>query len=128
MLKTYLAVTLGGAVGTGLRMGMTTWCAHRFGEAFPIGTLVVNVLGSFVIGAVAALTAPDGAMPHATLLRQVVIIGVLGGFTTFSSFSLQTLNLLAAGEGLRAGANVVLSVALCLGAAWLGQTLVAGVR
>lgn len=128
MLKTYLAVMLGGAAGTGLRMALTSWCAHRFGEAFPIGTMVVNVLGSLAIGAVAALTAPDGSLAHATLLRQVVIVGVLGGFTTFSSFSLQTLNLLAAGEGLRAGANVVLSVVLCLGAAWLGQTLVAGAR
>lgn len=128
MLKTYFAVMLGGAVGTGLRMALTAWCASRFGESLPAGTLLVNVLGSFGIGMAATLTAPDGMLATALLTRQVVIVGVLGGFTTFSSFSLQTLNLLAAGEGLRAAGNVVLSVALCLGAAWIGQWLVSGAR
>jgi CrcB protein len=114
-LKTYLAVMFGGAIGTGLRMALAVWCAAKYGEAFPVGTLAVNVIGSFAIGLSATLLDPQG------LARQVVMVGVLGGFTTFSSFSLATLNLLSAGEWWRAGANVLLSVALCLLAVWLGQ-------
>ncbi len=119
MLKTYLAVMFGGAVGTALRMALAAWCAAKYGEAFPIGTLAVNVIGSFAIGLAAALFDPHG------LARQVVMVGVLGGFTTFSSFSLATLNLLSAGEWGKAAANIVLSVALCLVAVWLGQSAVA---
>ena len=115
MLKTYAAVMLGGAVGTGLRMALAAWCAAKYGEAFPIGTLVVNVAGSFAIGVSAALFDPHG------LARQVIMVGVLGGFTTFSAFSLGTLHLLSAGEWGRAAANIVLSVGLCLLAVWLGQ-------
>lgn len=115
MLKTYLAVMLGGAVGTGLRMTLAAWCAAKYGEAFPIGTLLVNVLGSLAIGLCAGLLDPEG------LARQVVMVGVLGGFTTFSAFSLATLHLLSAGEWVRAGANIVLSVGLCLLAVWLGH-------
>jgi CrcB protein len=122
-LKIYLAVMLGGAVGTGLRMGLTAWLAAKCGDHFPIGTIVVNVSGSFVIGIIAALTDAGGALFPAHFTRQVVMVGVLGGFTTFSAFSLQTLNLVSAGEWARAGWNVVLSVALCLAAVWLGHLL-----
>jgi CrcB protein len=123
MWKTYVAVMFGGAIGTGLRMWLSGVLTARFGEHFPVGVLVVNVLGSFVIGLVAALTAPDGATPAPLLLRQIVMIGVLGGFTTFSSFSLQTLGLLSSGEWGRAALNTVLSVVLCLVAVWLGHVL-----
>ncbi len=121
LLKSYLAVMLGGAFGTGLRMWLSSWMAVKYGETFPVGTLVVNVSGCFVIGLFAAVTGPDGMFLTSPLARQVVMIGVLGGFTTFSSFSLQTLNLLAAGEWGRAGWNIILSVALCLLAVWLGH-------
>ena len=121
MLKTYLAVMFGGAVGTALRFGLSNWFAVNYGETFPVGTIVVNVTGCFVIGLFAALTGPDGIFLASSLTRQVVMIGVLGGYTTFSSFSLQTLNLMSGGEWLRAGWNVVLSVVLCLVAVWLGQ-------
>lgn len=121
MLKTYLAVMAGGAFGTALRMWLAALLTQRFGDSFPVGTMVVNVTGSFLIGAFAACTGPDGGFLPSLLTRQVVIIGVLGGFTTFSSFSLQTLNLLSGGEWLRAGWNVVLSVGLCLLAVWLGH-------
>ncbi|MEI9892859.1 MAG: fluoride efflux transporter CrcB [Chthoniobacter sp.] len=121
MLKTYLAVMLGGAVGTGLRLGLSNWFANHYGETFPVGTVVVNVTGCFVIGLFAALTGPDGIVLASPLTRQVVMIGVLGGYTTFSSFSLQTLNLISGGEWLRGGWNVLLSVILCLAAVWLGQ-------
>jgi len=121
ILKTYFAVMLGGAVGTALRLGLSNWFANRYGETFPWGTLVVNVTGCFVIGLVAALTGPDGIYLASPLTRQVVMIGVLGGYTTFSSFSLQTLSLFNGGEWLRAGWNVLLSVLFCLVAVWLGQ-------
>lgn len=121
MLKTYLAVTLGGAVGTALRFGLSNWFAHRYGETFPVGTIVVNVTGCFVISLFASLTGPDGIFLASPLTRQVVMIGILGGYTTFSSFSLQTLNLVSGGEWLRAGWNVLLSVMCCLIAVWLGQ-------
>jgi len=121
MLKTYLAVMFGGAVGTALRFGLSNWFASHYGETFPVGTIVVNVTGCFVIGLFAALTGPDGVFLASPLTRQMVTIGVLGGYTTFSSFSLQTLSLLSGGEWLRASWNVLLSVILCLVAVWLGQ-------
>jgi fluoride exporter len=121
MLKTYLAVMGGGALGTALRMWLTGLLAARYGETFPVGTLAANVAGSFVIGIFAALTGPDGVFLTSPLTRQVVMIGVLGGFTTFSAFSLQTLHLLNNGAWLRAGCNIVLSVVLCLAAVWLGH-------
>jgi len=121
LLKTYFAVMLGGAFGTALRYGLSNWFATHYGETFPVGTIVVNVTGCFVIGLFAALTGPDGIYLASPLTRKVVMIGVLGGYTTFSSFSLQTLNLWSGGEWLRAGWNVLLSVLCCLVAVWLGQ-------
>ena len=125
MLKTYLAVMLGGAAGTGLRMWLSGFLATRYGETFPIGTLVVNVTGCFVIGIFAALTGPEGPFLTSPLTRQFVTIGVLGGFTTFSSFGLQTFNLLADGEWWRGGLNAVLSLVLCILAVWLGHIVAA---
>ncbi len=121
MLKTYLAVMLGGAVGTGLRMALSGWLAAKYGETFPVGTLVVNVSGCFVIGIFATLTGPEGLLLTSPLTRQVVMLGVLGGYTTFSSFGLQTFNLAQDGEWLRAGLNASLSLALCMLAVWLGH-------
>lgn len=122
MFKTYLAIMLGGAFGTGLRIWMSGWLAAKWGETFPVGTLVVNVIGSFVISFFAGLAGPDGRFLVSPLTRQFVMIGVLGGFTTFSSFSFQTLNLLNDAQWGRAGTNIGLSFALCLIAVWLGQT------
>ncbi|MEO7933481.1 MAG: fluoride efflux transporter CrcB [Chthoniobacterales bacterium] len=121
MLKTYLAVMLGGALGTGLRLALSTWLANRYGETFPIGTLVVNISGCFLIGVFAALTGSDGPLLTSPLVRIFVMIGILGGFTTFSSFSLQTLSLWQDGEWLRGGLNALFSLAFCLIAVWLGQ-------
>ena len=120
-LTTYLAIMLGGAVGTGLRLWLSTALAIKYGETFPIGTLAVNVFGSFAISFIARLTGPDGTFQVTALMQQVAMIGVLGGFTTFSSFSFQTLNLLNDGQWSRASANVCLSFALCMLAVWLGQ-------
>jgi CrcB protein len=125
MLKTYLAVALGGAVGTVLRLWLSGFLAVRYGETFPVGTLVVNVSGCFVIGLFNGLTGPEGVILSSSFTRQVVMIGVLGGYTTFSSFSLQTLNLLNDGEWLRGSMNIFLSVALCMIGVWLGHSLAA---
>ena len=121
-LKTeYLWIALGSALGGVARYWLSGVVARRFGEAFPAGTLIVNITGSFVIGFVATLTDPGGRLLMSVTARQFIMLGVLGGYTTFSSFSLQTLNLARDGEWLYAGANVVLSVFLCLLAVWLGD-------
>jgi len=117
---TWLWVMLGSALGGGARYWISGLAAHAIGETFPIGTLFVNVTGSFVIGFFAVLTGPDGRVFVGTDARQFVMTGICGGYTTFSSFSLQTLNLARDGEWLLAGANGVLSVVLCLVAVWLG--------
>jgi fluoride exporter len=126
LLKTYLLVMLGGTFGVAARMGMSSILDAVFGLAFPIGTLAVNVLGCFVIGLFTGLTGTGGAWHVPLRVQQAVDIGVLGGYTTFSSFSLQTLNLIGEGHFWYASLNVLLSVALCLAACWTGQ-LLAGV-
>ena len=117
---TYFWVMLGSALGGGARFFVSGLAAQHIGQTFPIGTLIVNVTGSFVIGFFASLTAPDGRVFVGSDARQFVMTGLCGGYTTFSSFSLQTLNLARDGENLLAGANVVLSVVLCLLAVWAG--------
>ena len=97
--------------------------ARWFGETFPWGTLFVNVTGSFLIGFFATLTGPDGRIFAGTTTRQFFMLGIFGGFTTFSSFSLQTLNLVQDGELLQAGSNIIGSVIFCLIAVWLGHIL-----
>jgi CrcB protein len=128
MIKTYLAVMAGGAAGVGLRMFLSNWIANHFGHAFPWGTLLVNVSGCFIIGLFTGLTGPDGVLMATPLTRQVVTIGVLGGFTTYSSFSLQTIHLLAEGELLYGFGNIVLTLLLCLAGTWLGMILVGALQ
>jgi len=120
-MANYLWIALGGALGTVGRYWFSGFVARLFGETFPWGTLLVNVSGSFIIGLFAALTGPDGRVFVGSTGRQFVMIGICGGYTTFSSFSLQTLSLMNQGEWVRAGGNVVLSVALCLVGVWLGH-------
>ena len=95
--------------------------ARYFGETFPLGTLVVNVTGSFVIGFFATITGVEGRWLVGPSGRNFFMTGICGGYTTFSSFSLQTLNLARENEWLYAGANAVLSLVLCLVAVWLGH-------
>jgi CrcB protein len=115
---------LGGAIGSALRLWIGLHITAVGGATFPVGTLVVNVLGCLAIGGFAAWGELRGAAAGAPVIRQFVAVGLLGGFTTFSSFSLQTWDLLRAGESARAGLNVFLSVALCLGATALGYALI----
>ena len=117
---TYLWVALGGALGSSARYACSSLIANWYGETFPLGTLVINVVGSFVIGVFAGLTGPDGRLLVPGDIRQFVMVGICGGYTTFSSFSLQTLTLVQDGEYFRAGLNVVASVVLCLVSVWLG--------
>ncbi len=113
-------VALGSAIGGLLRYWCSGIVARLVGETFPFGTLAVNVAGSLLIGLLAALSAPEGRLLMAPHWRLFWMLGVFGGFTTFSSFSLQTLALIQDGEWWRAAANVVGSVVLCLVAVWLG--------
>jgi len=121
-MQLYLLIALGGALGSVLRFFLSTvFSSTHFGEVFPLGTLVVNVTGSFVIGFIFTFTGPDGRWFASAATRAFLMIGICGGYTTFSSFSLQTLGQLQRGEWLPAGANVVGSVVLCLVAVWLGH-------
>ena len=125
---TYLWVALGSALGGVARYGASSAIANAFGQTFPWGTLLVNVTGSFVIGFFASLTGPDGRVMVAPDTRQFVMVGICGGYTTFSSFSLQTLTLVQDGEMLRAGMNIAGSVGLCLAAVWLGYVAAAALN
>src|SRR5258706_8892176 len=124
-MLTYLWIAIGGALGSVGRYWLNGIVSAKFGETFPLGTLAINVIGSFIIGVFAALTLPEGRMSSDSraFTTQFVMIGICGGFTTFSSFSLQTINLLRDREWLYAGGNVLLSVAVCLIATWLGYLL-----
>lgn len=117
---TYLWIAIGSALGGSARYWCSGIVARMIGETFPWGTLAVNVIGSFIIGFFATLTGPDGRVFASSATRQFVMFGFCGGFTTFSSFSIQTLNLVQDGEWLRAGGNIVGSVVLCLLAVWAG--------
>jgi CrcB protein len=117
----YFWVMLGSALGGGARYWFSGVASHQFGETFPWGTLIVNVTGSFVIGFFSTLTGPDGRVFVGSEARQFAMIGICGGYTTFSSFSLQTLNLVRDGEVALAGANIGMSFVFCLLAVWLGH-------
>ncbi len=119
----YILVMLGGAFGTGARFWASGFVAERAGEFFPLSTLVVNVTGSFAIGFLAALTDSMGPLLLSPRLREFFMIGVCGGYTTFSSFSLQTLDLVRDGDWFKAGLNTLLSFACCLTAVWLGRVI-----
>lgn len=116
----YVLVGVGSGLGGALRFWLSRLISNWAGQTFPWGTLAVNVIGSFVIVLFATLTAPDARLYVPGAWRQFFMIGVCGGFTTFSSFSMQTLALAQGGEWASVGINVGLSVGLCLIGAWLG--------
>ena len=117
----YLWIAVGGALGSVARFWFSGVVARHVGETFPWGTILVNVSGSFVIGFFATLTSPEGRWFVPATFRQFFMIGVLGGYTTFSSFTLQTLALARDGEWLFAALNAIGSFVLCLLAVWLGD-------
>ncbi|HZY63194.1 MAG TPA: fluoride efflux transporter CrcB, partial [Edaphobacter sp.] len=113
-MSTYLWITLGSALGGVLRYALTRLTLDS-STTFPWGTILINVIGCFVIGFFGTFTLPGSRFEVPEDIRMFVMVGVCGGFTTFSSFSLQTFDLLRTGQWSRALANVVLSVVLCLG-------------
>jgi CrcB protein len=121
----YLWIALGGALGSVARFWCNGLVSEKLGPTFPWGTLIVNIVGSFIIGVLGAAASPEGRLNPQTraFATQFFMIGICGGYTTFSSFSLQTLNLLREREWLYAGGNAFLSVVLCMIAVWLGWLL-----
>ena len=120
-----LWIALGGALGSLARYFASEALARALGPAFPWGTLAVNVSGSLLIGFVAGWENDAGRLMDSAFARQFVMVGICGGYTTFSAFSLQTLGMLQAGDVGRAGANVAAAVLLCVFAAWAGYALAA---
>ncbi|MBX7156999.1 MAG: fluoride efflux transporter CrcB [Verrucomicrobiae bacterium] len=122
-MATYFWIGLGSALGGIGRHLVSVWSVKHWGVVFPWGTLIVNVLGSFLIGLVSVWVGSERRLWLGIEMQQFLMIGFFGGFTTFSSFSLQNLNLLQTGEWQRALANIFLSLTLCLFSVWLGWGL-----
>ena len=126
LLQQYIVIGLGGALGSMLRFGLGSLIdsnVQKTGYIFPWGTIIVNITGCFIIGFIFTISASEGRIILSSLTRNFIMIGILGGYTTFSSFSLQTLQLAQDGQWGAAAANVLLSVVLCLVGVWLGATL-----
>lgn len=119
-MLTYIWIAVGGLIGTLLRYQINLFFTARLGEAMPWGTIIINISGSFVIGLFAALTEAGGRWPVPPEIRAFMLVGICGGYTTFSSFSLQTLTLIQSGEIGRALGNIILSVTAGLLAVWVG--------
>jgi CrcB protein len=120
-LTQLIAIATGGAVGALFRFWISSGVYHMLGRGFPYGTLAVNVLGSLVMGFLYVLFLERlSASPE---LRAALLIGFLGAFTTFSTFSIETLNLIEQAELLKAGLNAVLSVCICILACWFGLVI-----
>ena len=120
-----ISVILGSAIGGAGRYALSGVVANWIGATFPWGTLIVNVTGCFVIGIFDTVTGPDGGVFVPTNIRILVMVGVCGGYTTFSSFGLEILNLVRSGEWFAAQAYILTSVVFCLMGVWLGH--IAGV-
>ena len=126
LLMQYMVIGLGGALGSMLRFGLGSLIdsnVQKTGQIFPWGTVIVNITGCFVIGFIFTISSSEGRIILGSLTRNFILIGILGGYTTFSSFSLQTLTLALSGQRWEALANVLVSVVLCLVGCWLGAML-----
>jgi fluoride exporter len=127
-LLAYILVAVGSALGGMGRYLVSGLVTTATGGTFPYGTMLVNITGCLVIGFFATLSGPDGRILVGTPARQFVMVGLCGGYTTFSSFSLETLYLMRAGEFIPAAINALGSVALCLVSVWLGYALAAALN
>jgi fluoride exporter len=121
---TFLFIVIGGAIGT-LARYLISVAALPFSQNLPWGTIWINIIGSFVIGLFGTLTLAHGRFPVSENARLFVMVGLCGGFTTFSSFSLQTLDLMRSGATVRAAINVIASVVLCIAAVAAGHLIAA---
>ncbi|MEG0009931.1 MAG: fluoride efflux transporter CrcB [Aeromonas sp.] len=122
-MQTWLFVAVGGAIGACLRFGMTELFALMLGRSFPYGTLAVNVIGSFIMGLAFALISHGHVLESP--MKPLLMVGILGALTTFSSFALDTVLLAQQGAYLKALLNMGLNVFLCLVMVVLGMQLVA---
>lgn len=122
----YLWIGLGSALGGMARHGIASWMALRFPTTIPWGTLIVNVVGSLLIGLILGLPESKFSGPNAAVIRQFLAVGFLGGFTTFSAFSIQTVTLIQNGRMPVALLYILLSVLLCVAAAALGYACGSG--
>lgn len=120
-MQQLLAIAAGGAIGSVMRYLVSTGVYAIAGRGFPYGTLTVNIAGSMAMGLLYVLLIDRAAADG--FWRMALLVGFLGAFTTFSTFSIETLNLMQGGEFAKAMANILLSVALCIGATWLGIRL-----
>ena len=107
-----ISIAIGGAAGSLCRYGMSNGIYLLLGRSFPYGTLAVNILGSFIMGSVYILMIERASISEE--LRAGITIGLLGAFTTFSTFSIETINLIESGEILKAGLNILFSVTLSI--------------
>ncbi|MEP6783054.1 MAG: fluoride efflux transporter CrcB, partial [Acidobacteriota bacterium] len=115
-----LWVMLAGGIGSGLRFLVGVWAVSAFGVSFPYGTLIVNLVGCFVLAVVAQLASAGSVSPE---LRTVIAVGLIGGFTTYSGFNMETIGLLSSGAAGAAGLNIAITIAGGLAAGWLGLTV-----
>lgn len=122
-MQNALLIGLGSALGGMARYGVAYGFAARLGTGFPYGTLFVNITGSFLIGLIFAATGTDGRWPVGTGGRFFFMTGLMGGYTTFSAFSLEAVNLVKAGNGGLAAGYAVGSLVICILAAWVGLAL-----
>jgi CrcB protein len=118
---TYLAISIGAVLGANARFLLGGWVADRLGAGFPYGTLLINVSGSFVIGIVLTLATERAILP--SWVQPAVAIGFLGSYTTFSTFSYETLSLVGAGSTLAAGVNIAANVGGALVGVYLGTVV-----
>jgi fluoride exporter len=128
VVAVYFWIAVGSALGGMARFWFSDIAARHWGEAFPWGTILVNISGSFLIGFFASLTGPEGRYPVGYTGRTFFMTGICGGYTTFSAFSLQTLGLMRGGDWAGAGANIGVSVVACILAVWLGHLAAMGVN
>ena len=120
-MMSIISIAIGGAAGSLCRYGMSNGIYLLLGRSFPYGTLAVNILGSFIMGSVYILMIERASISEE--LRAGITVGLLGAFTTFSTFSIETINLIESGEILKAGLNILFSVTLCVVGCWLGMNL-----